>query len=133
VVLVRQYRPAFDREVVEIPAGMRDVPGEPPEETARRELLEEVGLEPGALELLTCAYPSAGMTDATVHIYLATDLRPGARSAHGPEESHMDVVHLPLAQAVAQVTEGVIVDGKTVMGLLLAERRLRLADGDRPG
>src|SRR5690606_2787993 len=50
VVLVRQYRPPYERAVTEIPAGMRDVPGEPAEDTGRRELIEEVGLRAGEME-----------------------------------------------------------------------------------
>ena len=50
VVLVEQYRPPYERAILEIPAGMRDVEGEPTEETARRELVEEAGLAPGRLE-----------------------------------------------------------------------------------
>ena len=128
VVLVRQYRPAFDRWLLEIPAGVRDVPGEPDATTARRELIEEVGLEPGCLERLTELLPSAGMTDATVAVFLATDLSAGARSTHGPEEEHLEVVHLPFEDALAMVDRGEIVDAKTVIGLLLADRRLRRSD-----
>jgi ADP-ribose pyrophosphatase len=65
VVLVRQYRPPFDDVVIEVPAGMRDVPGEPTEETAARELVEEAGLVAGTLEHLLDMYPSAGMTDSS--------------------------------------------------------------------
>ena len=72
VVLVEQYRPPYERRILEIPAGMRDVPGEPPEETARRELIEEAGLAPGRLDLLTEFYPSPGMTDSVCTVYLAT-------------------------------------------------------------
>ena len=50
VVLVDQYRPAFDATMLELPAGMRDVDGEPPEETARRELAEEIGYAAGRME-----------------------------------------------------------------------------------
>src|SRR6187549_3077231 len=64
VVLVRQYRPPYERELIEIPAGMRDVEGEPPEETARRELVEEAGLAPATLERLVELYPSPGLTDS---------------------------------------------------------------------
>jgi 8-oxo-dGTP pyrophosphatase MutT (NUDIX family) len=124
VVLVRQYRPALDAELVEIPAGMRDVDGEPPHETARRELGEEVGFAPGRLDLLTVFHNSAGMTDATTHVFLATDLRPVAAEAQGPEEEAMVVLHVPLADAVADVLAGRITDAKTVIGLLLTERRL---------
>ena len=69
VVLVRQYRPALDRDLVEIPAGMRDVDGEAPEQTAQRELAEEVGLAGGHA---SSSSPSStrrpGMTDATIRL-----------------------------------------------------------------
>ena len=124
VVVVRQYRPALDAELIEIPAGMRDVDAEPPEETARRELGEEVGFAAGRLDLLTVFHNSAGMTDATTHVFLANDLTPVATEAHGPEEEAMVVLHVPLADALADVAAGRITDAKTVIGLLLTERRL---------
>lgn len=125
VVLVSQYRPPFDRYVIEVPAGMRDVPGEPTELTAARELVEEVGLQPGKLEHLLDMYPSAGMTDSVLTLYLATDLVEVPRETHGPEEAHMMVIDLALDEAVAMVLRGEIHDAKTVIGLLLVERRLR--------
>src|SRR5690606_16982491 len=64
VVLVAQYRPPYEREVIEIPAGLRDVPGEPVEVTGKRELIEEAGLDAGRVELLTEILPSPGMTDS---------------------------------------------------------------------
>lgn len=131
VVLVHQYRPAFDRQLIEIPAGMRDVAGEPPEETARRELIEEAGLAAGELDLLVELTPSPGMTDAVTTIYLATDCTPSERSLQGPEEEHSELVHLPLADAIEQIVAGAITDAKTVAGLLLTDQRLRA--GDRRG
>ncbi len=125
VVFVRQYRGPFDHYVLEVPAGMRDIADEPLELTASRELAEEVGLAAGRLEYLTHFYPSAGMTDSILHLYLATDLVPVERDVHGPEEVHMDVLRLPLAEAVEKVVAGEIVDAKTVIGLLLVERRWR--------
>lgn len=125
VVLLRQYRAPFDHHVVEVPAGMRDIPGEPTEVTAAREMVEEVGLEPGSLEHLIDMYPAAGMTDSVLSIYLATDLREVGADTHGPEETHMEVFHVPLAGAIDMVLRGEIVDAKTVIGLLLVERRLR--------
>jgi ADP-ribose pyrophosphatase len=125
VVFVRQYRGPLDRLVLEVPAGMRDVPDEPLEQTASRELAEEAGLAAGRLEYLTQFYSSAGMTDSILHLYLATDLRPVARDLHGPEESHMEIVRLPLAEAVEMVAAGEIHDAKTVIGLLLVDRRWR--------
>ena len=125
VVLVSQYRPPFDDYVLEVPAGMRDIPGEATEVTAARELVEEVGLQPGNLEHLIDMYPSAGMTDSVLTLYLATDLTEVPRETHGPEEAHMEVLELPLAEAVEMVVRGEIHDAKTVIGLLLVERRLR--------
>ena len=125
VTLVDQYRPPFDEYVIEVPAGMRDIADEPTEVTAARELVEEVGLEAGRLEHLLDMYPSAGMTDSVLTLYLATGLTRVARETHGPEEAHMHVLELPLAEAVSKVVAGEIHDAKTVIGLLLVERRLR--------
>lgn len=128
VVLVRQYRAAFDSLILEIPAGMRDVDDEPTAETAQRELIEEVGLRAGSLRHLTSFYPSPGMTDSILYLYLATELEHVGRETHGPEEDHSDVVHLPLADALEMVMTGEIVDAKTVIGLLLVDRELRRDD-----
>lgn len=125
VVLVSQYRPPFDGYVLEVPAGMRDVPGEPTAVTAARELVEEVGLQAGNLEHLIDMYPSAGMTDSVLTLYLATDLTEVPRETHGPEEAHMEVLELALDDAVEMVVRGEIHDAKTIIGLLLVERRLR--------
>jgi 8-oxo-dGTP pyrophosphatase MutT (NUDIX family) len=125
VVFVRQYRAPLDRYLLEIPAGMRDVADEPPELTAERELIEEAGLSPGRVEYLTEYYSAAGMTDSVLTLYLATDLTPVARDVQGPEESHMDVLRLPLTEAVEMVLRGEINDAKTVIGLLLVDRRWR--------
>jgi 8-oxo-dGTP pyrophosphatase MutT (NUDIX family) len=125
VVLVSQFRAPHDEIVIEIPAGVRDVAGESDEDNVRRELAEEVGLLPGHVEHLTSIYPSAGMTNSVNSIYLATDCTAVARTPHGPEEEHAEVFELPLAEAVEWVDEGRIVDAKSVVGLLLAGRRLR--------
>lgn len=124
VVLLRQYRPAHDTLLVEAPAGMRDVPGEPPESTARRELVEEVGLQADTLEHLASIHPSPGMTDAVVEIYLALDPVAVERVTHGPEEDHSEVLRMSLEEALSMIDTGAIVDAKTIIGLLLTERRL---------
>lgn len=124
VVLLKQYRAAFDEYVLEIPAGMRDVPGEPLEEAAQRELLEETGYRARSLDLLHSFYPSPGMTDAVLHIFLGTSLQFERRSGHGPEELDMEVLTMPLRDAVEMALEGRIKDAKSVIGLLLAERSL---------
>jgi ADP-ribose pyrophosphatase len=128
VVLLRQYRPPYEEDIIEIPAGMRDIDGEPAEETARRELIEEAGLAPGALDLLIEMYPSPGLTDSVTTIYLATNCTPTDRSLQGPEEEHSELLHLPLEVAVGLIADGAIRDAKTVAGLLLTDRRLQAGD-----
>ena len=124
VVLVRQFRAALGAEIIEIPAGMRDVDGEAPETTAHRELGEEVGLAAGRLDLLTVFHNSAGMTDAATHVFLATGLTRVPAEAHGPEEEAMTVHQVPLTDLVADIEAGVITDAKTVIGVLLTQARL---------
>jgi nudix-type nucleoside diphosphatase (YffH/AdpP family) len=130
VVLVRQYRSPYNDFVLEIPAGMRDVQDEPTRATAERELIEEVGLRAGHLEELTQFYPSAGMTDSVLHLFVATDLTQVGQELHGPEEENLEVLHLPLETALAMIDDGEIRDAKTIIGLLMVARRLQL--GDRP-
>lgn len=124
VTLVHQYRGPYDEYVYEIPAGMRDIADEPIETTAARELVEEVGLRAGHLELLSALYPSPGMTDSVTHIFVATDLSPVPSNTQGPEEDHMRVVELALTDALAMIERAEIRDAKTVVGLLLTDRQL---------
>jgi len=124
VVLISQYRASYDRRLLEIPAGMRDVPGEPPELTGRRELVEEAGLEAGQMTLLIDMLPSPGITDSVCSVFLATGCTPIARSLHGPEERHSELIRVTLDEALAMIDSGTISDSKTVAGLLLTGRRL---------
>lgn len=125
VTLIAQYRPAIDHVVVEIPAGMRDVDGEDDADNAQRELAEEVGLAAGELAMLTIVHPSVGMTDSTCAIFLATECVAVPRVPQGAEEDHAEVITMSLADAIADVEAGRITDAKSVIGLLLADRRLR--------
>ncbi|NNE13235.1 MAG: NUDIX hydrolase [Ilumatobacter sp.] len=125
VVLVSQFRPPLQCNVIEIPAGMRDVDDEPAEQTGRRELVEEAGLEAGRMELLCEMIPSPGMTDSICSVFLATECRPVDHDRQGPEEQLMETLHLPLDDALAMIDRGEIGDAKTVIALLAAERRLR--------
>ena len=73
---VRQYRAPLDTELLEVPAGKRDVASEPPELTAARELAEEAGMEAGRLELIGHFYNSPGFSDEESWCFLARDLSP---------------------------------------------------------
>lgn len=125
VVFVSQFRPAVGCVVLELPAGLCDVDEEPVEATAHRELIEEAGLDAAHLDVLTTVLPQPGQTPARHTLVLATGCRRVDQQLHGPEERHLDVVELPLSEAVRRVEQGEIVDAKTVIGVLLAARRLR--------
>lgn len=124
ITLVRQYRAALDDHLWELPAGIRDVAGEPDESTARRELQEEVGLAAGRLVPLARFHNSPGFCDEDVQIFLATDLSQVGRTPHGVEEQVMEIGRLPTEEVEAMVDDGRITDAKTVIGLraLLARR-----------
>ncbi len=124
-VLVRQFRASIEDDLLELPAGMRDVEGEPPEETARRELEEEAGLRAvGPLELLTEYVVAVGLTDERLAIYLCRATEPCAARPQSAEEEGMEVVEVALDDVPALIADGRIRDGKTIIGLLLARDRL---------
>ncbi len=124
IVLVRQYRPALDALMIEIPAGLRDVAGEPLEQTARRELIEEVGLAAGSMELLTTVHNSVGFCDESITIFLATDLTSVERElTDSPEEQEMEIMRVPLLEAEQMIARGEITDAKTMIGVLATLRR----------
>lgn len=127
VLLVRQYRPAIERDLLEIPAGLRDVPGEPAATTAARELEEEVGMRPGRLEPLGSFFSSAGFTDMWVELFLGLDLSATARAAHGPEEAYLTVEAVPVRDLAGLLADGEVLDAKTIIGLRAALDRLRPA------
>lgn len=125
VVLVRQFRAPAEEELLEIPAGKRDVPGEPPAETALRELAEEVGFTTSTpLVPLAEFYNSVGFSDEYSYVFLATDLEPVPLDRQGPEEQHMTIERWKLDSIGEAITSGQIKDAKTVVGLLAALRHL---------
>jgi ADP-ribose pyrophosphatase len=124
VLLVRQYRVAVGRDLLEIPAGKRDVEGEPPEATARRELEEEVGMRAGRVEKLAEFYNSPGFCDEHSYVFLALDLTPAASSAHSEEEQHMTVERVLLDDVPVLIASGELMDAKSIIGLCLAREAL---------
>jgi len=124
VILVRQYRAAVDAELLEVVAGKRDVAGEPPEETARRELAEEIGMVAGRLELLAEFYNSPGFCDEHSFVFLGRDLVATEPEAHGIEEQYMTIEHVALTDVARLIADREIVDAKTIIGLALAKEAL---------
>lgn len=120
VVLVRQYRAALQRNLLEIPAGKRDVAGEPVETTANRELAEEVGWHARSLVKLVEFFNSAGFSDEHSTVFLGTDLERVPTDLQGPEERHMVVEEVALDDVRGLIAHGEITDAKTIIGLLLA-------------
>ena len=125
VVLVRQYRAPLDRMMLELPAGKRDVAGEPPEVTAGRELVEEVGLRSSELEFLVAFHNSVGFSDEECIVYIGRGLSDAPLDHDGIEEEFMQVVRLPLDEAVAMIGTGEITDAKTVIGLTMVAASAR--------
>jgi len=124
VIMVRQYRAAVNKEMLEIPAGKLDFEDEPPELTAHRELEEEIGQRAGHLELLAVFHNSPGFCDEITHCYLATELTDADRHPHGIEEAHMAIERIKLADVPDLVATGDLVDAKSIIGLMLARERL---------
>jgi len=114
VLLIRQYRHAAGGFIYEIPAGKLD-PGENPLECAKRELEEETGRRAECLRHLVTFFTTPGFTDEIIHIYLATGLTPGTQ--HLEHDEVLEVVEMPLGQAIQRIADGTIRDGKTIIGL----------------
>lgn len=124
VVLVRQYRAAIDGDLLELPAGKRDVADEPPVVTAERELAEEVGLVAASFELLGEFFNSPGFCDEHSWVFLARGLREVPHDRQGIEEQHLTIERVPLQDVPARIAAGDITDAKTIIGLLLTRERL---------
>lgn len=119
VCLIRNRRPGVGEWLIELPAGTRE-PDEPPEETARREILEETGYRAGAITRLAEFWMSPGILNERMSLYLATDLEPAAQALDPGEEIEPLVV--AWTQAVDMIADGRIHDAKTIAGLLYYER-----------
>ena len=125
VTLVRQHRVAIDKTTYEIPAGKLDKKGEDPFLAAQRELEEETGLRAENWQLLTTLATTPGFCNERIAIYLATGLT--QHEQHTDEDEFLNLVKMPLTEAVAHCMNGHFTDGKTIVGLLMAERVLNTA------
>jgi ADP-ribose pyrophosphatase len=121
VAFVSQYRHPTRKYVLELPAGKLD-PGERPAETAARELEEELGVVAGRLEQLSEFYTTPGFCAERLWVFLATELTETARRHE--EDEIIEVVRLPFERALEMAASNEIDDAKTIIGLLLAARRL---------
>lgn len=129
VVMIRQYRFAASGYIFEVPAGKLD-PGETPETCARREVVEEVGLEAGRLHSLGFIHTTPGFTDEIIHLYVATELRPAEQALEFDEV--IEVLEMPLSESLDLIARGEITDSKTLCALMRTQQeidagRLRLS------
>jgi ADP-ribose pyrophosphatase len=129
VLLVRQFRVAAGTALLEIPAGTLDVDAatgavEDPAVAAARELEEETGFRAGTWERLGSFWTAPGFATELMHLFLATDLRPADADRIGPDEDErLELVRLPVDEAIAAVDRGDIADAKSLVGLLRLARR----------
>jgi ADP-ribose pyrophosphatase len=114
VSLIRQLRPAVDAVMLEIPAG-RLSPAELPAECARRELREETGITAVTLIPLGMVYSSPGVFDEVIHLFAATGISQGDAQPEADEE--IEVLRLPLSEALQMASDGRISDAKTLAAI----------------
>lgn len=121
VLLVKQYRIAAERVMLEIPAGTLRA-GEPPLMCAERELQEETGYRPGKLESIGGMFVAPGYTTEFIHLFLATDLTESRLNMD--DDEFIEVERVPLAEALAMIERGELIDGKSIAGLLKVARKM---------
>lgn len=115
LLLVRQFRYPFGRELVELPAGKLEY-GEDHQQCGRRELIEETGYEAGEFSYLGCLYPTPAYCSEIIHLYYATDLTEVSQNLD--EDEFLSVFRVPLSKAVEMVMSGEISDAKSQIGIL---------------
>lgn len=119
LVLIRNYRTAIERELLEVPAGCLD-PGEDPAACAARELREETGYTAGRLLPLTAAFMSPGVMDERIYYFAAEQLTAGPTAHESGEQIAVELMALP--DALAAIQDRRIIDAKTILALLYYAR-----------
>ena len=132
IAMVYQYRHTVGRRLWELPAGLLDVAGEPPELTAARELEEEAGLAARDWGVLVDVLSAPGFSDECVRVYLATVLTEVDRPEAHDEEADLTLEWVSLVDAVTMVLSGEIVNSLAVAGILAARTIDRDVQGLRP-
>jgi len=126
VLLIQQYRHPIRHRDWEIPAGLLDIAGETPLQTAQRELIEEADLTARDWEPLLSIFTTPGGNDEVVHLFLARDLAPvGSAHAREAEEADIRIEWIPLQDAVSGVLAGRLRNGILAVGVLAAAEAIR--------
>lgn len=118
LILVRQFRKAAERVLLEIPAGMIE-PSEEPRETARRELREETGYTAKKISYITEFYATPGFCNEKMTLFLAEDLKEGVQDLD--EGENVEVIKMSLTDALRAIAAGDIIDAKSIVGILSYE------------
>lgn len=133
VLLIQQYRHPIRHRDWEVPAGLLDVAGETPLQSAVRELAEEADLVASSWEPLVSVFTTPGGNDEVVHLFLARGLSPaGEAHPREAEEADIRVEWVPMADVVEGVLAGRLRNGILAIGVLAAAERLRRAATERP-
>ena len=119
VIFVRQWRQAAGGPLLEIPAGTLNL-GEEPLACAHRELAEEINCAAGRMVFLFASFMAPGYTTEKIHTYAALDLTP--KEGQTDEDEFLELVTLPLSNAIAKIRTGGIQDAKSISGLLMLEK-----------
>ena len=122
IVLIRQYRYALGKEMIELPAGKLDIK-EAPEDCAIRELEEEIGYKSNKLTFLTNIHPAIGFANEKMWIYLAEDLKKTNKKLDSDE--FLELMPTKLEDALEMVWNGSITDVKTIIGLIWVDKVLK--------
>jgi 8-oxo-dGDP phosphatase len=125
VALVRQYRPAVRQVLWELPAGLIDVPGEPLQAAAARELAEEVDLQAARWDLLAEVHPTPGCSNEKIRLFLAREIGPVAdadRHERTHEEAEIELHWVALDDAVTMALSGEVTNAACIIGILAADR-----------
>ncbi|BAK54745.1 NUDIX hydrolase [Sulfurisphaera tokodaii] len=122
IIMIKQYRPIIGKWLIELPAGTVEEK-ENEEETARRELEEEIGYKPNFMSKIFSFYVSPGVTTEIMHVYIARDL---VKTSQNLEEYEViEPFEIRFEDAVKMVLDGKIEDGKTMLSLLLISQKYR--------
>ena len=120
VVLIRNWRPALEKELLELPAGTLER-GEEAEACARRELIEETGYEARSMDRLGRFYTSPGLSDELMTAFVATGLRHVGQRLE--EDEQLTVAPMPVSRVLGAIDSGELIDAKSMLSLLLALRK----------
>ena len=122
IILVKQYRYPVEHVTLEVPAGKLDSAEEDPLLCARRELSEETGYEAEKIWKLTTIATTVGFSNEYIHLYAADGLKSGEQ--HPDEDEFINVVKVPLREAVEMVEDGRIYDAKSMVSILLLAKEV---------